>query len=110
MLNDTHTRSRMVRTRTRMLTFRVTEEEFESLQTASNVSGARCLSDFLREAVLQGLAQGSDRSRLANGHPITGHPWVAQLILSLEERVNHLETRISGVMASPTSGPKLVRE
>ena len=87
-----------------MLTFRVTEEEFERLQAASNVSGARCLSDFLREAVLQGLAQGTGHPPSADLRAAIIHPWIARQLLSFEERVNHLEARMSDLLASATRG------
>jgi hypothetical protein len=38
--------------RTRLVNFRVTDEEFERLKTASGRQGARCLSDFARGVML----------------------------------------------------------
>jgi hypothetical protein len=100
----------MVRTRTRMLTFRVTEEEFERLQAASNVSGARCLSDFLRKAALQGLAQGTGNPQSTDLRAALIHPWVTRQLLSFEERVNHLEMGISDLLASATRESKPAKE
>ena len=42
----------MRRTRTRLVNFRVTDEEFERLKIASERRGARCLSDFARAIIL----------------------------------------------------------
>ena len=39
--------------RNRLVNFRLTEEEFQSLRTASSESGARSISDFARSAVLR---------------------------------------------------------
>ena len=39
--------------RNRLVNFRLTEEEFQSLRTASAESGARSISDFARSAVLR---------------------------------------------------------
>jgi hypothetical protein len=36
-----------------MINFRLTEQEYEELKRACAQSGARCLSDFAREAVLR---------------------------------------------------------
>jgi hypothetical protein len=38
--------------RTRLVNFRVTDEELERLKTASGRQGARCLSDFARAVML----------------------------------------------------------
>jgi hypothetical protein len=89
--NETHPRPRLNSTRKRMLTFRVTEEEFEQLQAASNAAGARCLSDFLRESVLEEISQdGEKRPKPAS---------VARQLVNVEERVNHLETKLSDLWA-----------
>ena len=42
----------MSKARTRLVNFRLTEEEFEQLKTTSNRQGARCVSDFVRCVVL----------------------------------------------------------
>ena len=42
----------MPQLRTRLVNFRVTDEEFERLKTASGRQGARCLSDFARSVML----------------------------------------------------------
>ena len=38
--------------RTRLVNFRVTDEEFERLKAAADRQGARCLSDFARASML----------------------------------------------------------
>jgi hypothetical protein len=40
-------------TRKRLVNFRVTDEEFQRLKTASSLKNARCLSDFARSAILE---------------------------------------------------------
>ena len=40
--------------RTRLVNFRVTDEELERLKTASDRQGARCLSDFARSIMFGG--------------------------------------------------------
>jgi hypothetical protein len=83
-----------------MLTFRVTEEEFERLQAASSASGARCLSDFVRDAVLQEVVQDLGHSHTAGPGATNAHPSLARQLLSFEARVNHLEERMSDLLAS----------
>lgn len=45
----------MLKTRNRIINFRVTEDEFTRLRTASMENGARCLSDYARTAILRAL-------------------------------------------------------
>ena len=42
----------MSQTRTRLVNFRLTDEEFEQLKTASSRQGARCVSEFVRHVIL----------------------------------------------------------
>jgi mobilization protein NikA len=46
--------------RTRLINFRVSEEEYEQLRQASTRSGARSLSEYARSAILR--AFGADKS------------------------------------------------
>lgn len=45
------------RVRNRLVNFRVTDEEYERLRSASLASGARSLSEFARAAVLRAAAR-----------------------------------------------------
>jgi hypothetical protein len=45
----------MLRTRTRLVSFRLTDDELERLKTACDQQGARCLSDFARSTMLSSL-------------------------------------------------------
>ncbi len=52
----------VLKRRTRVVTFRVSEEEFNSLSDACMASGARSISDFARSAVSQCLRrEGASR-------------------------------------------------
>lgn len=46
----------MQKVRTRCVNFRVTNDEFERLKVACDLRGARCLSDFARQMMLEGAA------------------------------------------------------
>jgi hypothetical protein len=106
MLPDDHSRSRMVRVRTRMLTFRVTEDEHERLQTASNACGARCLSDFLRQAALDALGRWAVRNLAPTGSGAAAPaPSSSQQLVSVEQRLSNLEAKISALIGSLGSQP-----
>lgn len=89
-------RLRMMNVRNRMLTFRVTDEEFDRLQLAANASGARCLSEFLRESALDALARWAWKER---GSPNTRPPAFNAIRAEqhLEQRVRELENRIAAL-------------
>jgi hypothetical protein len=66
----------------RIINFRVTDEELTSLKTASNLHGARCLSEFTRTVML-GTATGSAPAREWEG--------------SVEERIHSLDGRLVSI-------------
>jgi hypothetical protein len=47
--------------RSRLINFRVTDEELEQLKTAAAVQGSRCLSEFAR-LIMLGTANGAPES------------------------------------------------
>ena len=49
------------RRRTRMISFRVSEREFEELRMKSEAEGARTISEFARLALCGAASQSSDR-------------------------------------------------
>lgn len=69
----------MLKTRTRLVNFRVTDEEFAQLRSASDRQGARCLSDFARSVIL-GQAN----------HPAVS-PGEDERLVALEMRLSALE-------------------
>ena len=73
----------MRKIRTRLVNFRVTDEEFDRLKTASDRQGARCLSDFARSI----LFGGSDRDRLLS---------LDQRVTAVERSMAHLAKALSG--------------
>lgn len=78
----------MRRTRTRLVNFRVTDEEFERLKTASERRGARCLSDFARAIILH---QPEDPS-LSGSYD--------DKFQSFDRRLNSLERSMSRLVAA----------
>lgn len=43
--------------RTRLVNFRVTDQEFEEIKSACNRNGARCISEFVRSRMLGKIEQ-----------------------------------------------------
>jgi hypothetical protein len=73
----------MYKLRSRIVNFRVTDEELERLQTASATRGSRCLSDFARSVILE----------TANAAPASApQEPIEPRILSLEQRLDALES------------------
>lgn len=62
----------MRKPRTRLVNFRVTDEEFERLKAACDSVGARCLSDFARSLMLgngdRASAPAADDNKLISFH------------------------------------------
>jgi hypothetical protein len=50
--------SAVQKVRSRLINFRVTDEELEQLKTAATVQGSRCLSEFARLVMLRTAASG----------------------------------------------------
>lgn len=86
----------MSKTRTRLVNFRVTDEEFERLKSASSRQGARCLSDFAR-CVMLGQP---------NICPVTGS--YDDRLLSFDRRVAALENSMARLVEA-LSGAQLQR-
>lgn len=72
----------MHKLKNRIINFRVTDEELARLKSASDLHGARCLSDFTRTVML----------RTATGAPDEGNR-------SIEEKIDGLDRRLTSVEA-----------
>lgn len=77
-------------TRNRLINFRVTDEEFRRLKTASTQRNARCLSDFARSAILE-TARGT------NGAPEPADAVTSQL-QAFDRRLARLESNLSRLL------------
>jgi hypothetical protein len=78
----------MPKARTRLVNFRVTDEEFERLKNASGRQGARCVSDFAR-----GLILGQPNLRPA----FESHD---DALVAFERRLTALERSMARLVAS----------
>ena len=77
----------MQKTRSRVINFRVTDDEFNRLKTASNLGGARCLSEYARDVLMQSLDSRADNKPSAGGGQ--------DKLLTLELRVGLVELSLS---------------
>jgi hypothetical protein len=74
----------------RIINFRVTDEELTRLKTASDLHGARCLSEFAR-AVMLGTAAATASGREGDGY-------MEDKIQSLDGRLASVESDLSRVI------------
>lgn len=88
----------MEETRSRVINFRVTQDEYKRLKKASVERGCRCLSEYARVVLLQSLeSPPEERSGASNGH---------EKMLTLELRVGLVElslSRLEGRVSSLTN-------
>jgi hypothetical protein len=84
----------MLKTRSRIINFRVTEDEFTRLRTASVENGARCLSDYARTAILHGL-EGCYHPDLGNGNGKDELQALLQRLRLVEQSIAKLESMMS---------------
>jgi hypothetical protein len=73
--------------RSRLINFRVTDEEFHRLKTASARHNARCLSDFARTAILE-------RAPSVDAVP-ESRDAVSDCLQAFDRRLTRLESNIS---------------
>ena len=71
----------MQKVRTRLVSFRVTDEEFEQLKSACDRNGSRCLSEFARSSMLTNPNRDPEN--------------VISKVVVLERRIASLETSMS---------------
>ena len=79
--------------RTRLVNFRLTEEEYETLKTAAESRGARSISDFARAAILSSVATHESGT---NGHASGIDRKLEDLNIAVERLTGMLSVRASG--------------
>jgi len=78
---------RILKPRTRLVNFRLNEEEYECLRSACTQQGARSLSDFARSVVLREV-----------GHDEWGERWNEKRLSSLGRKVSRLESEVRDLL------------
>jgi hypothetical protein len=84
----------MLKTRSRIVNFRVTEDEFTRLTTASLENGASCLSDFVRTVVLHAVEDHYYHA-LGNGNGKEELQVLMQRLGLVERSIAKLESMLS---------------
>jgi hypothetical protein len=74
----------------RIINFRVTDEELARLKSASDLHGARCMSDYAR-AIMLGTVEGSASAKDDDGR-------IEERIHSLDGRLTSVESDLSRVI------------
>ena len=86
----------VLKLRSRQVSFRVTDEEYEGLRSASSQRGARCLSDYARIVMLRQGSQDSPVDDVA--HPaLAGH--ARGQMRALDHRITALEASFTRLMS-----------
>lgn len=88
----------MLKTRSRIINFRVTEDEFEQLKYAALDKGARCLSDYARTAILHGF-DGSRNQAPVQGNGEDKLQSLVQRLGTVEQSLTKLESMVSRLSA-----------
>jgi len=82
------------RKRSRLVSFRLSEQEYQMLHNSTLSGGARSISDFARRAVLDGNGRGT----FVDGAPASGvtvkHDTLEQLVTTMSE-LNRVISRLS---------------
>ena len=80
----------MLRARTRLISLRITEEEYQAIRQASADGGARCVSEFARNALL-GSAHSAPAVR-----PVS-EPHECGLLRGFDQRLTRVENELEKV-------------
>lgn len=78
----------VINPRNRLVNFRLSENEFESLRAACLALGARSISDFARSAVLEKMSQ----------HQPPASDMDNKRVVQLDHKVAELETRVGQLL------------
>ena len=86
------------RRRTRVVSFRLSDEEYENLRRASLTEGAHSVSDYARVALCRGL--GPARTSSGDG--------IEAKVLQLDEQMQVLQDELRRLQAVIAAGPEIL--
>lgn len=91
----------VINPRNRLVNFRLSEAEFEGLQSKCQSMGARSISEFARTAVLEKISRGDAAANGAN----------QARVFQLDNKVAELETRVGQLLnlvaaTGPSAAPE----
>jgi hypothetical protein len=87
-----------MKNRTRLVNFRVTEEEYAQLRNASMSQGIRCLSDFARNALFESASLQLPGPRIRPSGP--GTFALQAHLLVFDQRISTLEASMDRMAAA----------
>ena len=83
----------VLKRRNRVVVFRLTQDEYEDLKSASSMRGARNISDFTRSELLTSIEQERRPEAKLDGRLLE----VGQKLSSLESTVRHIAKLLEGM-------------
>jgi len=92
----------MDKIRNRLVNFRVTDEEFRRLKTASSLKNARCLSDFARSVILETASACESAPESTDA--------LADRLQAFDRRLARLESRMSRIFDAIADGNSITVE
>jgi hypothetical protein len=95
----------VLKTRNRLVNFRLTQDELESLKTACLVKGARNVSDFARTAVLESVESQSEPGMRIQSRLATLDTRVAEVGLTVHYLTELLKGTLKGLAQAPAREP-----
>jgi tRNA pseudouridine-54 N-methylase len=81
------------RKRSRLVSFRLSEQEYQILHNSTLTGGARSISDFARRALLDGNGRGSAEAQTEGGVTVNNNT-LEQLVTTMGE-LNRVISRLS---------------
>ena len=91
----------VLKRRTRLISFRLSDEEYQALLQITAAQGARSISDFSRTVVFQALKGNSSSLYLAQEHAFLSQ--VRELIKSMQELGSVIATLLGQLERESTS-------
>jgi hypothetical protein len=92
----------ITKTRNRLVSFRLTDEELENLRVACLIQGARNVSDFARTAVLDLAETGGDRESKLLGRFSAVELQVAEIESSVQRNEDMLRAVLKTLVNRPS--------
>jgi hypothetical protein len=100
----------VLRKRNKLVSFRLSEQEYEALQNISVSEGARSISDFARAALCEVLVSGKTTSAVARLEgDNTVHQVLERLTLTMGE-LNQVMNRLSTLVESNSQNTSVQRD
>ena len=97
----------VLKTRNRLVNFRLTQEELESLKMACLVTGSRNLSDFARGAVLESIGAHTEPGMLIQGRLATLDTKVTEIGVTIQFMTELLKGTLKGLAQVPRRDPSV---